>query len=126
MKLREDNSINRMDDSLDLFEETINSDWFYNTDIILFLNKKDIFEEKIKKTSLKLCFPNYEGSDDYEEATGYIREQFLARNNNPSRNIFIHLTCATSTDNMEIVFQAIQSMILNYSLDHSGLITDRR
>jgi hypothetical protein len=29
--------------------------------MILFLNKKDLFEEKIKKVSIKACFPEYKG-----------------------------------------------------------------
>jgi len=126
MKLREDPKINRMDDALDLFRDTINSKWFINIDVILFLNKKDIFEDKLKKTSLKTCFPNYEGQDEYEEASNYIMEQFQSKNINSNRNIFVHLTCATSTDNMEIVFKAIHSIILNSSLIRSGLMTERK
>jgi len=53
MKLREDPKINRMDDALDLFRDTINSKWFINIDVILFLNKKDIFEDKLKKNKFK-------------------------------------------------------------------------
>ena len=36
--------------------------WFENTSIILFLNKKDLLEEKLKKgVDLKCCFPSYTG-----------------------------------------------------------------
>ena len=36
--------------------------WFENTSIILFLNKKDLLEEKLKKgVDMKCCFPNYTG-----------------------------------------------------------------
>jgi hypothetical protein len=31
--------------------------------MILFLNKKDLFEEKIKRVSIKVCFPDYKGKE---------------------------------------------------------------
>uniref|UniRef100_A0A914N4T5 Uncharacterized protein n=1 Tax=Meloidogyne incognita TaxID=6306 RepID=A0A914N4T5_MELIC len=48
-----------MIESLRLFRSVCNSRWFYNTAMILFLNKKDIFEEKIKTTSIQCLFKNY-------------------------------------------------------------------
>jgi len=47
--LFEDDSVNAMDDSLALFKEICNLRWFATTAMILFLNKKDLFAEKIKK-----------------------------------------------------------------------------
>lgn len=50
-----------MQESLKLFDSICNNKWFTDTSIILFLNKKDLFEEKIKKSSLTICFPEYTG-----------------------------------------------------------------
>jgi hypothetical protein len=50
-----------MIESMRLFESICNSRWFINTSMILFLNKKDLFMEKIKKTSIKIAFPDYKG-----------------------------------------------------------------
>lgn len=50
-----------MQESLKLFDSICNNKWFTDTSIILFLNKKDLFEEKIKKSSLTVCFPEYTG-----------------------------------------------------------------
>jgi GTPase SAR1 family protein len=50
--LEEDNETNRMVESLKLFEDTINNDWFNRKPIILFLNKVDIFEKKLEHSSL--------------------------------------------------------------------------
>lgn len=44
-----------------LFESICNSRWFINTSIILFMNKKDLFMEKIKRVSIKTAFPEYTG-----------------------------------------------------------------
>jgi len=42
---------NRMAESLLLFESVINSRWFLRTSIILFLNKIDVFKNKLPKVS---------------------------------------------------------------------------
>lgn len=44
-----------------LFDSICNNKWFTDTSIILFLNKKDLFEEKIKKSPLTICYPEYTG-----------------------------------------------------------------
>lgn len=54
---------NRMHESLKLFDSICNNKWFTDTSIILFLNKKDLFEEKIRKSPLTICFPEYTGGD---------------------------------------------------------------
>jgi signal recognition particle receptor subunit beta len=60
-KLAEDESTNRMDESIALFAEIANCRYFKNTPLIIFFNKEDLFTEKIKKVDLKVCFPEYKG-----------------------------------------------------------------
>lgn len=62
LKLYEDDTTNRMQESLKLFKEICNNKWFTKTSMILFLNKKDLFEEKINRVDLAMCFPEYSGS----------------------------------------------------------------
>ena len=50
-----------MIESLKLFDSIVNNEWFTDTSVILFLNKKDLFEEKIPLSPLTLCFPDYSG-----------------------------------------------------------------
>lgn len=50
-----------MQESLMLFDTICNCQWFKETSIILFLNKKDIFAEKISKSPITIAFPNYKG-----------------------------------------------------------------
>lgn len=50
-----------MHESLMLFDSICNNKFFIDTSIILFLNKKDLFGEKIKKSPLTICFPEYTG-----------------------------------------------------------------
>lgn len=51
--LYEDAKVNRMDEAVTLFTDIVNSRWFKNTSMILFLNKRDLFEEKICKVDIK-------------------------------------------------------------------------
>lgn len=46
-----------------LFDSICNNKFFIDTSIILFLNKKDLFAEKIKKSPLSICFPEYTGKN---------------------------------------------------------------
>ena len=50
-----------MHESMKLFDSICNNKWFTETSIILFLNKKDLFEKKIYKSPLTICFPDYSG-----------------------------------------------------------------
>jgi len=75
--------------------------------MILFLNKKDIFEQKIKKVDLNVCFPDYKGGKVYDAAANYVREQFVAQNTSPTKQIFPHITCATDTSNITHVFKSV-------------------
>ncbi len=51
-----------MQESLLLFKQICNNTLFRNdVSMILFLNKKDIFAEKIKNQSIRVCFTDYEG-----------------------------------------------------------------
>lgn len=59
--LREDGTTNRMIDSLNVFQEICSNKWFDKSDVILFLNKKDLFEEKIQRVPLSVCFPECQG-----------------------------------------------------------------
>ena len=48
-------------EALMLFDSICNSTWFTKTSMILFLNKIDIFKEKIKDSPIKKYFPDYKG-----------------------------------------------------------------
>ena len=59
---------NRMQESLKLFDSICNNKWFGDTSIILFLNKKDLFEEKILRSALTICFNEYAGQIELQIA----------------------------------------------------------
>jgi len=121
LKLYEDDQTNRMHESLKLFKEICNSKWFTETSVILFLNKKDLFAEKIKRIDLNVTFPEYTGGLVYDNAVTFIKDKFLAQNENPKKHIYTHTTCATDTDNVQVVFNAVKDIVLQRILDESGI-----
>lgn len=50
-----------MEESKALFKTIITYPWFQNSSVILFLNKKDLLEEKILYSHLVDYFPEYDG-----------------------------------------------------------------
>lgn len=121
-KLYEDNTTNRMVEALNLFEDILSSKWFERTSMILFLNKKDIFKEKVKATPITVCFKEYDGPQEYVACCQYIREKFKERNHNHERKIYTHFTVATDTDAFKKVFQSVQQIILRLHLIDVGLM----
>ena len=59
--LVESDNENRMEESKALFRTIITYPWFQNSSVILFLNKKDLLEEKIMHSHLVDYFPEFDG-----------------------------------------------------------------
>jgi GTPase SAR1 family protein len=105
--LFEDETVNRMQEALTLFDSICNSRWFIKTSIILFLNKIDRFKEKLPVSPMKNYFPDYEGGDDYSEACQYILNRFVSLNQHETKQIYTHFTCATDTTQIRFVMAAV-------------------
>jgi len=120
--LYEDDTTNRMQESLTLFDEICNSHWFRDTSMILFLNKRDLFAEKIEKVPLSRYFPEYTGDNTYEQASEFVRQQFEAKSINTSKQVYTHLTCATDTNNISAVFNAVKDIVIKKGLSRAGLM----
>ncbi|KAJ3429547.1 guanine nucleotide-binding protein g(o) subunit alpha [Anaeramoeba flamelloides] len=120
--LFEDDKQNRMQESLLLFEEVCNSRWFADTSVILFLNKTDLFRKKIKTVDLNICFNDYEGGCDFDNASEFLKEKFVSLNRNKEKEIYPHFTCATDTDNIKFVFSAVKDIILQNNIKDIGMI----
>lgn len=118
--LLEEPTQNRLLESFQLFQSIVTSRWFVTTSIVLFLNKKDIFQRKIAKIPLSDYFPDYTGGKDYGKATDFIKQRFLSLNVNKLQ-IYPYLTEATDTNNINLVFAAVKETVLANSLKQSGL-----
>jgi len=92
--------------------------------MILMLNKRDIFLEKVKVVSLKQYFKDFPGPDhDYDAGVAFIQGLFLARYKAADKPIYTHITCATDTNHMKVVFDAVKDIVIRISLRDGGLLT---
>lgn len=134
--LYEDESVNRMQEALTLFDSICNSRWFVKTSIILFLNKIDLFRMKLLNSvtpenpggSLPDFFPDFippaDGGLDgvYDAGCDYLCKKFLNLNQNRQKTIYAHYTCATDINQIKFVLSAVQDILLQGHLAECGLL----
>lgn len=121
--LYEDESVNRMQEALTLFDSICNSRWFVKTSIILFLNKIDLFADKLPRSPLEEYFPDYQGGASYDAACDYLLHRFVSLNQSAAtKQIYAHYTCATDTQQIKFVLSAIQDILLQLHLRECGLL----
>jgi len=114
-KLRENSNINRMDEALELFSEVVNSAYFNTSSIILFLNKVDIFEQKLTEIPLSSYFRTFQGGGK-DIACEFIKARFLDYVSDNSK-LYPHITCALDTDQIEHVIFDVRAEILKHCIE---------
>jgi len=131
MVLEEDNKTNRIEESLKLFTKITGAQWFENTPFILFMNKSDLFDEKIKKKPLSEFFEDYDSFEndlpkekkehwnDLEKGSAYLQSHFVEAFN--GNHLYAYVTCAIDTENCNRVFNTIRDSILNQLMTKDGL-----
>ncbi|KAM4665027.1 guanine nucleotide-binding protein G(i) subunit alpha-3-like [Discoglossus pictus] len=113
-----DNNKNRMEESMHLFKSICNNKWFTNVPIVLFFTKKDLFMEKISRIPLTTCFPEYSGSNTYDEAAAYIQAQFQniyqTREIKHSKELCTQFICTKDTQSIQSAFSVAVDIINKY------------
>jgi len=124
--LAEAKRTNRMVEALELFRSVCNNRAFANTSIMLFLNKKDIFAEKILYSDIaaQRPFGDYAGPpQDFDHGVLYFIQKFKdCLIDDEFNDSFIHVTCATDTNNMEFVLDSSRTIIMTDNLRRSGFL----
>ncbi|TMW44590.1 hypothetical protein DOY81_010330 [Sarcophaga bullata] len=78
--LFESDNENRMEESKALFRTIITYPWFQNSSVILFLNKKDLLEEKIMYSHLVDYFPEYDDTENIRFVFAAVKDTILQSN----------------------------------------------
>lgn len=141
--LWEDNTQNRLRESLALFKNIWNNRWLKNISVILFLNKQDLLADKIKAGRHKLEhyfpeFANYQLPSDNSEkipndehpqvlrAKYFIRGEFVriasSSGHEPTHHCYPHFTCAVDTENIRRVFNDCKDIIQRIHLRQYELL----
>jgi guanine nucleotide-binding protein G(o) subunit alpha len=124
--LAESKRTNRMVEALELFKSVCNNRAFANTSIMLFLNKKDVFAEKIMYSDIaaQKPFADYAGPpQDFNTGVLYFIQKFKdCLIDDDFNDSFIHVTCATDSNNMAFVLDSTRTIIMRDNLKRSGFL----
>lgn len=143
--LREDNKQNRLTEALNLFRGVWQNRFLSSAGIIVFLNKIDIMERKIRAGKrIGDYFPEYEDYRKSPKMGNYFYEVDWTKNfikqklvditqepikrpsrmsiDNLPRECYYHFTIATDTKNIDKVFRDVHKMILTENLSAVGLL----
>lgn len=126
-QLVEDRNINRLEDSFVLWKAICSSLQLSKTTLILFMNKCDLLEKKIKSgVSVKKSLPSFgDRPNDVASVTKYLRTKFKEISKQcspPSRTLYIFPTSVTDTQATGITLQTVRDGILREHLRHSNFV----
>mmetsp|Transcript_23970 Transcript_23970/g.26607 ORF Transcript_23970/g.26607 Transcript_23970/m.26607 type:complete len:355 (-) Transcript_23970:229-1293(-) len=99
----------KMQESLGVWRQHVNSPAFAETCIILFLNKMDLLNEKLAVVDLQETFSEYTGGADGKMALEFIKNQYLDavdRDGHPA-SIYVHPTCAIDKEQIRALFEEL-------------------
>lgn len=116
-----------MVESLELFKEIVNSTWFADSAMILFMNKIDLFEQKYMEQGVPLNasgeFPDApSGEPDLKLAYSWFEQKFKSQAEDASRTCYTYFTCATDTQTVDAVMKASSQHVLKLNLKGSGVL----
>uniref|UniRef100_A0A915N169 Uncharacterized protein n=1 Tax=Meloidogyne javanica TaxID=6303 RepID=A0A915N169_MELJA len=60
-------------------------------------------------------------SNTYEDQVKYIEEKFASLNSNPNKTVYIHETCATDTNQIQLILDNVIDALLQKILHGYGL-----
>jgi len=116
-KCYEDDTTNRMIESIDLFDEKTNNDKLKDLPILLFFNKTDLFRKKLETSDLSKTFPDYTGGSNYDAAFEYIKQRYLKTNKYDPNRIHVFQTQATDRNAVKETFNHFFELLEKGSLD---------
>jgi len=119
--LFEDNTKNRMEEELELFEKVTHNPIFADTPIFLFLNKKDLFEQMIKERDMRHIFSDYDGGLNLDPALEYIKDAFKKRLP-PNKAVNIEVVTASYKRDIRYAFESVKHLL--YRMKRKQCLTD--
>jgi guanine nucleotide-binding protein subunit alpha, other len=109
-----------MNEALLLFGQIANSRYFVRAALILFLNKMDLFREKMSTgiSPINRYFPDYHGkTTDLHAGQKFFADKFKKLIKDHRKEIYIHYTNATDTNLLKVTMRSVQDMIVRRNLN---------
>lgn len=126
--LAEDQSVNRLEDSLLLWRELCKNAILSKVPLVLFLNKCDLLRRKLLSgVRLSKYMISYgDRSNDYDSILKYFKNKFDAirkqYSKDPEREFYVFATSVTDTHQTASIITSVRDMILRDHLRTSNLI----
>ncbi|TFY74522.1 hypothetical protein EWM64_g9490, partial [Hericium alpestre] len=125
--LAEDEHVNRLEDSVLLWNQIVSNPLIERTNMVLFLNKCDILKEKL---AAGIRFGKYITSygdrpNDFQNTSAYLKRKFqgVIKEKSPSpRPFYCHLTSVTDSKTTHFILWDVAESILRVNLEKSALI----
>ncbi|KAJ7072562.1 guanine nucleotide-binding protein alpha-4 subunit, partial [Mycena amicta] len=125
--LAEDESINRLEDSILLWKMIVSSPLLQNTSLILFLNKCDILRAKLESGQK---FSEYVVSygdrpNDFEHCSQYMKKKFTMiakQHSQEPRGFYTYFTSVTDSQATSDILGSVRDMLVRQNLSKSRLV----
>jgi len=128
MLLEEDANTNRLVESLKLWKALTSSEFFIKTPFILFLNKSDLFKQKLEKVSLAEVFqewdeyaksPGVAGLEPFEQGWRFLAK--LYEKHFAGTSFYAHVTCAIDQKSCTKVWDSVRGEMVRRALGECRL-----
>ncbi|KIO06988.1 hypothetical protein M404DRAFT_998427 [Pisolithus tinctorius Marx 270] len=120
--LAEDARVNRLEDSFQLWKSLVSNKLLTNVSIILFLNKIDLLQAKLRSgVRLRDHMPHYgDRPNDYDSVSKYFYNKFGAVHQefsaHKARELKIHFTSVTDTRRTATIMKNVRDIIIATNL----------
>lgn len=111
---------NRLEESRNIFDTIVNNNTFKGISIILFLNKMDLLEVKVKnpETDIRWFYPQFHGNPhSLMDVQNFILQMFMSVRKSQQSRTYHHFTTAIDTRNINVVFNSVKDTILQRNLN---------
>ncbi|CAL6067540.1 G-protein_alpha subunit [Hexamita inflata] len=122
--LVEDKTKNRMEESLQIYSDLVNSPVYLRLPVILCLNKIDLLNLKLQFKSFKDFFPDFTGQNSPAEVKQYITNLYLKANRigEKIRSVQIFETDATDTELIGTVCKTVMKFLAQEQMKSIGFM----
>lgn len=122
-------NVNIQMESLEVFEDLCSDELFQECPVILLLNNREAFEQKVKRKHIRDCgFLDFEGKEwDGEEGLRYFTDKFTSKNafhGSSSRKVYSHVTGPADQHITKALYNICKEVVLRQDIQHRSLSMD--
>jgi hypothetical protein len=112
-------STNALRLAIELFHGVARSTWFPHSALLLCLNKRDLFKDKLAQGRLlKQALPNYAGSSE-EDALAAVSSAFTEPLGDIGKRVTMFTCCAVEAESVRSLFGQVKEHVLQSTPHHT-------